>query len=436
MRVVTSHIVPITLICLFCFAVRAEPIETLTWQDCVNEATQNNPDLVASQQDIQIKKEDKHLAQAGLLPQISATGQKNWSEGEGMVGGFAGTGGTGRSPNGYSFGITAGQLLFDGFKTVYDVQAAVKDVTAATWGDVVVSANVRLQLRSAFVELLKEQELVTLSKSIASRRRQNYQLIELRYQAGREHKGSLLTAQANLLQAEVSVTQAQRDLLLAQQLLLKTLGRIEKTPIRVKETMVSVMRNRMRPNFEQLADQNPFLKQVTAQKEMNQYVLNSAKSDLLPDISLNTSVSQTSSDWPPDQIQWSAGLNLTMPIFEGGKQIHQIQKNRAQYRQSLAKEQSVHNSLVYTLQESWTKWQDAIDSYSVQQKYLAAAVERSKIASAQYATGLVSFNEWTIIEDNLVNAQKAHLMAKTDVLSAEAAWRQAQGESLHVAEKQ
>ncbi|MFA5069642.1 MAG: TolC family protein, partial [Candidatus Omnitrophota bacterium] len=63
------------------------------------------------------------------------------------------------------------------------------------------------------------------------------------------------------------------------------------------------------------------------------------------------------------------------------------------------------------------------------------AEERAKITRSQYSTGLASFNDWIIIEDNLVKAQKAYLDTRADMLIAEAYWIQAIGGTLEYDEK-
>jgi outer membrane protein TolC len=76
-----------------------------------------------------------------------------------------------------------------------------------------------------------------------------------------------------------------------------------------------------------------------------------------------------------------------------------------------------------------------MDNVSVQRKFLEAARERAKIASAQYSTGLTAFDDWIIIENNLVIAKKAHLNAQSNLLIAEAAWMQAKGDTLEYAQE-
>ena len=63
-------------------------------------------------------------------------------------------------------------------------------------------------------------------------------------------------------------------------------------------------------------------------------------------------------------------------------------------------------------------------------KSLQAAEERAKIAQTQYSTGFISFDNWIIIENDLVNAKKTYLESQASALSAEAKWVQAKGETL------
>ena len=63
-------------------------------------------------------------------------------------------------------------------------------------------------------------------------------------------------------------------------------------------------------------------------------------------------------------------------------------------------------------------------------KVLTAAQERAKIAEAQYSIGLVSYNDWIIIENNLVSAKTSFVNAQLAALVAEANWVQAKGGTL------
>ncbi len=393
--------------------------EILTWEDCVQEAKQNHPDLISAEEELNQAKAAKAIAQSDALPQIT-----------GSVSGRTAKASTGATTDTYAYDINGQQLLFDGFKTAHNISSAREDVKSAQYNYDVASSNVRLSLRIAFVKLLKAQSLSSITKDIAKRRRQNVELVGLRYEAGREHKGSLLTAQANLAQAGYEVAQGRRDIDLAQRRMTKELGYTKFTPIKVKGDFEVLYFGRERPEFERLADSNPFLLELIVKKEAARFDLKSAKADFFPQVYANASAGKTDAYWPPRNDVWSAGVSLSLPVFEGGSRIAQVSKARAALNQRQADERSGRDSVILTLEEAWKDLQDTIEKKEVQRKFLEAAEERAKITQAQYSTGLISFDNWTIIEDDLVSAKKSHLDAQADALVAEANWVQAKGGTL------
>jgi outer membrane protein TolC len=401
--------------------------ETMTWEGCVFEAVQNHPDLISSAEKLKQAQADKLITQSAVLPQISSTLNGSRSR-SGSTAKNATTGVSSSSiSESYSYGLTGKQLLFDGFKASSDIAAASETIKASQYDYAVTSSNVRLDLRTAFVGLLRVQELIVITEDIASRRRQNLKLVKLRYQAGREHEGSLLTAEADLAQAEFEVTQAERGLALAQRQLMKELGREKFTSVKVAGDFTVDDADRKRPDFERLADNTPFLRELIAKKEAARLGVKSAKADFFPQVYLNGSLGQSSSTWPPDEEQWSAGVSLSFPLFEGGSRIAKVSKADSELNQARADERSGRDGVIFTLEETWTEFQNSLDKISVQRKYLEAFKKRAKIANAQYSTGLISFDDWIIIEDNLVDAKKSFLDSQANMLVAEANWVQARG---------
>ena len=129
-------------------------------------------------------------------------------------------------------------------------------------------------------------------------------------------------------------------------------------------------------------------------------------------------------------MDWSAGVTVSVPIYQGGSGRARVAKASAVLSQQNAQEKSGYLLLFNALELSWKSFQDTRQSVLVQNKQLLAANERSKIANAQYSNGLVTFNDWVIIENNLVNAKKNLLNAEADMLLAEAQWIQSKGGAL------
>lgn len=394
--------------------------EILRWEDCVVEAIKNHPDLASAEEKLNQAKANKDITKSGILPQIAGNADGSTSKTSPK-----------KSSKSYSYDISGSQLLFDGFKTSGNIAAALEEIKSAQYNYQVISSNIRLRLRAAFVELLKAQNLLGITGNIAKRRRENLELVTLSYEAGLEHKGSLLTSAANAEQARFEVDQAKRNLSLAQRLLIKELGRdtlaADADILKVEGNFTVSDSVKEKPDFTAIAQTSPLLRQLIADRESARLGIQSARADFMPKVYASTLLGKTSARWPPDNNKRSVGFNLSFPIFEGGLQSAQLAKAKALYNQLLADERSGKDGVFLTLEQAWINLANALDNVEVTHKFLEAARERAKIAQAQYSIGIVSFDNWTIIEDELVRADKTYLDAQANALLAQAQWIQAKG---------
>jgi len=392
--------------------------EILTWGACIQEAAKNHPDLIASGQIIKQSEASKQQTASGLFPQVTSSLSAQTAQS------------SGQETNTYGYGVSGTQLLFDGIKTINNLNAASENIASSKQGFRFTSVTVRFRLRGAFIDLLEAQEMLRIAEEIYNIRRGNLELIVLRYESGLEHKGALLTAEADLAQARYGISQNKRAIQVAQRELVKEMGRKQLTPLYAQGDFQVKDSAPKEPNFELLAKNNPSWQQLIAQKRSAEFSLKSAYANFYPEITGSAGASRTGDRWSPPDKQWDLGVSLSLPLFEGGLRTAQVSEARALVRQLEANQRSALDSAILTLQQNWAILQDAIENVSVQNKALLAAQERSKIAQAQYSVGFVSFDNWTIIEDNLVKAKRDYLYAQAAALLAEAKWIQAKGEVL------
>ena len=258
-------------------------------------------------------------------------------------------------------------------------------------------------------------------------RRQNVELVSLRYEAGREHLGSLLTTKASLAQAEFEADQARRRLELAQVRLNKELGEGRYKPMQVRGEFILSEKLEPKPDMVKLTQDNPFLKQLISKKEAARWGIESAKSEYFPQVYADGSLGRSDDEFLPEKDRWGAGLSFSLSLFEGGSRKAGQDKATAIFKQSEQDLRSGKDTVILTLEESWINMKDVQGNVQVQKKFLDAAAERAKISQAQYSNGLITFDDWTIIEDNLVSAKKSYLNAQAGALIAEANWVQAKG---------
>lgn len=404
--------------------------EILNWQDCVKIARENHPDLISAKEKVSQAKTNAGITRSVMLPQIdtnatAATSKNNYS---GRASSLSG------KTESYSYGITGKQLLFDSAKSAYDLKSAQKQIESSDFDLQITSTNVRLSLRNSFIQLLRAQESMSIAKDIVKIRKQNFDLVEMRYKAGVENKGSLLQAEANLAQAEFELSQAERQVSLGQHSLIKGMGLSEFKPIKISGDIKSVKPQNEKPDTASLAVINPALQKIRKQKESAEYKIKAADLDNSPKLYGQLSAEKTGSKWPPENSELTASVQLSFNLFQGGKYYYQSSNARAVYRQLTADERSVRDSIMISLEQKWTEFRNYTDIANVQSKFLKAAEERAVIADAQYAIGSLVFNNWIIIQDALVSAKKSYLEALASAQFAEAEWIQAKGGTLDYTE--
>lgn len=407
---------------VFYSVVLANAAETLSWLDCIKEAQKNNPALISAEEGIKQSEASKKITASSLFPQVDSSVSFSRAKTSGNTG------------NTYSYSLSGTQLLFDGLKTASNVQAALENLKAVQQAYRFTSAQVRFRLRTAFINLLRAQELIQVATNIVKIRRDNLALITLRYESGLEHRGAKLNSEANLAAAEFDRSQAQRSLEVAQRQLTKEMGRTDFIPMTAKGDFTIDGAVKEKPSFENLAKSNPSLLQLIAQENAAGLGIKSAQANFYPQVSAQGGAGETGSHWPPEGDHWNAGVTMTLPLFEGGLRNAQVAQAKALFSQAQANKRSGGDNVIVVLEQTWAALQDAIEQVEVQHKSLIAAEERAKIGESQYSVGFLSYDNWSILEDNLVQAKKAYLDAQANALLADANWIQAKGETLEYAQ--
>ena len=70
---------------------------------------------------------------------------------------------------------------------------------------------------------------------------------------------------------------------------------------------------------------------------------------------------------------------------------------------------------------------ESSERLKVDESFQEAVTLRAEIARSKYNNGLTTFDDWDLIESDLINRQRAVLSSQGNRVIAEAAWEQAQG---------
>jgi outer membrane protein TolC len=393
----------------------AESLNVLVWETCVQETAANNPDLRAARANLVAASHKAEAAHSGNLPQLSAGAS------------YSDTSGSATAPgNSYSTSLSLTQNLFSGFQDQARIEQGVASRTQAEAGLVAARAKLSQDLKAAYAGLRYAQDNVTLTEKIVLRLEENLRLVELRFEAGRENKGAYLLTKASLAQARYENLQARQAMVSAQTQLSKVLGRSAPGALEVLGS-VPIKEPEVNPDFRQLAQQSPDLHQAQAQERSAVADVTLARAGYYPSLNLTGTVAREGQEWYPDKDRRTVGVNLTIPLYSGGKDYYSTKSAAASLEAASSNKDNTEHQLQVRLRQAYAGYVESAEKLKVDQAFLDAAMMRSEIARSRYNNGLMSFDDWDRIESDLILRQKAYLQSQRERVLAEAAWEQAQG---------
>ncbi len=398
----------------------AQAQEVLSFNQCVDLVKRNNADIRSSENSFEATRYQIDSYRGSYFPQLTGnlgylqSGPDNY--------------GTGTSAgSSYTATLNATQNLFNGFADVAKVDQAKAQnrVSGASLQITKAQASYDLKVSFAYLLYAKEAEKVTID--FQKRREDNLRMVELRFESGRENKGSLMLSQAYLKQSKVDVMKAGHNRETSESDLQKVVGLDGERALDIRDDIPLREPSETEPDYKSLAVVSPSRKQSEAQVDVSDASVTAAKSSFYPSLNLTGSVGKLSDRFFPDNDRWTVGANLSWPLFEGGRDYYATKSATSNLFSAKSSLTSIERQLLSNLKKAYTAYVEAVADLKVNEAFLQAAKTRAEIARSKYNNGLLTFDDWDIIENDLINKTKSYLQSKRDRIVAEAAWEQAQG---------
>lgn len=390
----------------------------LAWAECVEFTKRDHPDLKAAEEVRSQAKLQWQRALEGFLPRVSGSFDRKRKK----------TGSEGPIDQ-LTLAVSGSEEWFSGFENSGEILRAKRTYKAETHNFRDVESAVAFSLRSAFVGLLHAQELVLLRRSITERRKLNGDIVRLRYEAGREHRGSLKRAEAIYDEAEFDVREAERKIRVEQAGLGRELGGRYDITLAVSGQLALMIPAKpvAEPDITALAENVPSVERRKALLDASGASVIKEQAAFWPTVAGSMNYSRTGKNYLMDTESWDAGFKVNVPFFSGGENWADVRSARSDQREAHFVLRDTRDNAYTDLIEKWTSLIGALENVDVRHKFLEAATERVEITRIQYQDGLVSFVDWDSVEQELVNSRISLLNAERDAITAEADWIRSQG---------
>ncbi len=289
-------------------------------------------------------------------------------------------------------------------------------------------ATLSYDLKKLFLKRLFTQRKVRLAKEIKQRREGNRSLVRLQYEAGKENRGSFLLASASVEKANWDKETLEVELSISMNDICDQLGKVECSYTEVSESIADLEVTVPEPaNYKDLAKESLGYREKELVWEIAAINLEAARAVFFPQLDWSASFSQSGSAWFSGDKTWWTGLSLSIPLYSGGSDYYELMAKKSEVVGAEIERDHWLAKTTTSLRSHFAALKLASDKAKIDLTYLEAARLRATIARRKYNNGLISFEDWDTIENELISREQNMHESEMNRLIAEADWQLAIG---------
>jgi outer membrane protein len=401
---------------------------TLTEESVRSRALEANRDYLSAQQEVEKARSEITKARSGALPQLSIGGSyvRNietpsfffFAEDE-VTEIKVGT------DNSFSASVSLMQPIWHGGRvfTAYKIARRYRDYAEA------VEAQVQNEVAAAaeqlfFDAILRQSTLETLTKALEAAEA-NLEVVKQKHTQGLVSDYELLRARVEAANLRPSIIEAESNIRISQKRLKSFLG----LPLDEELVLVEAVDDTSLtlPPMTVLVDSalhnRPERHQTDLMTEITDKAVSVARSGYFPSFDAFTryewqaqsnefTLSENSSS------SWTAGLQMTYPIFQGGYTAGEVANYKAQNMQARLEAQQTRDDIKLEVQQAYDRLMQAKKALDVQGETIAQAEEGLRIANLRYESGVGTQLEVLSAQSALTQSRNALALARFSFRSA------------------
>ena len=189
-----------------------------------------------------------------------------------------------------------------------------------------------------------------------------------------------------------------------------------------------------------MQENNVILAQNDKNIAINEFTLKANKSGYLPTVGLTGSYgwNESSNNSPlafllqNTTTGFSAGVNLTWNLFDGGSTITRVKNAQIALENQKIQKEQLKIDIERNFNNAWDDYQNKLRIFEVQENNIATAKNNFERTKERFNIGQVTSIEFRQAQLNLLNAELSRSQAKYDAKIAEILVLQISGELLNV----
>lgn len=400
---------------------------------CIDHAIEHNIDVRRTANAAQQSAIEANTAKWARLPQLSGSASQGWNWGRTQTAVQDGENGdystiyVNTSSNNTGLSLGASVPLFTGLQLPNEHALAKLNLKAALADLDKAKEDISIQVASAYLQALFNQELHDVAQSQVELSRHQYERIAGLARAGKASEAEVADARSRVAQDELAAVQADND----RQLALLDLSQLIEldTPqgFCLQPPSPDVELQPLTPPGEiyQLAQGGKAAVRAARYRlEGSSHSIRIAQSGYYPTLSLNgglgtsyySTVNRNFGQQMRDNFSQYIGLSLNIPLFNRLQTRNRVRTARLQQQDYALQLDNVKKTLYKEIQQAWYNAAAAQAKYTSSQAACQASQENFRLVSKKYEQGQANAVEYHEARQNLLKAQSDELQAKYEYL--------------------
>ena len=425
--------------------------EKWTLRECIDYAMQNSITLKQAHLTKQTATETRKQSQAALFPSLSASsnqsfGYRPWQS-SGMATVSNGTVNSSVTKTYYNgtYGINASWTLWNGNQNHNQVKANKLSEEQAELKIEQSANSIQEQIAQLYVQILYMNEAIGVNRESLDASKKNEERGQEMVNVGKMSKADLAQLSAQRAMEEYNLVEAESNLA-NYKLQLKQLLEITgeqafdvAMPTASDQQALASIPSVMNV-YEQALTLRPEIKNTELALQASDVQLKIARAGYLPTLSMTGGVgtsttSNNSNKWGEQMktnFDASAGIGISIPIFDQRKARTAVNKAKIQHEQALLDQQDQQKKLYSTIEGFW------LDAQTNQEKFRAASatVESEQqsydLLQEQFNLGLKNVIQLMTGKVSLLQAQQSKLQSKYMTILKQQLLKFYQGETMNI----
>lgn len=418
--------------------------------EAIEQTITSNPDILTSVNNRLAREGEVTQAKSGYLPSIDLNAGYGFEEANnrstrGSATGCASSSFVGDRRNCGSvdmerteLGAQVRQNVFDGGLTYNDTRRTKAAVAAAAYAVFGSTEEVALDAAEAYLNVLREQELVQLARDNVEVHERTMDQIKLRSDMGVGRKADDDQAKARLALARTNLLSEEGNLNDAISHYQRVVGALPENPVRPEDP-----HGKLPPDMDtavKLALENhPTLKSAEADIEETDAQHDAAYAPFFPrvDIELSATSNSNLNGVNGYNNDYQAMLRMRYNLFKGGKDIGRLDQTAHQINEAREIRNHTYRQVVESMRFSWTAYQTKTNQLAYFKEHMEDTEKTHKAYQQQFNLGerslldlLDTANEMFTARTNYTNASYDELFAMFRVLASMGALNNALGVKL------